>query len=160
MRVEVVTPDAYLGDIMGDLLSRRGLPQGVEVRGNAQVITAMVPLANMFGYVNTLRSMSQGPSGEIAGLLSLNCVRRSVCSVGSPSIDSTYKLFDDPSPTTSNENQLSIRREVRGSLNVWARREAFDLASAISRFPVQIGSSSIAVGREHHPQTIRRPDGV
>jgi len=60
MRVEVVTPEEYLGDIMGDLQSRRGLPQGVEVRGNAQVITAMVPLANMFGYVNTLRSMSQG----------------------------------------------------------------------------------------------------
>ncbi len=60
MRVEVVTPDEYLGDIMGDLQSRRGMPQGVEVRGNAQVITAMVPLANMFSYVNTLRSMSQG----------------------------------------------------------------------------------------------------
>jgi elongation factor G len=60
MRVEVVTPEEYLGDIMGDLQSRRGVPQGVEVRGNAQVISAMVPLANMFGYVNTLRSMSQG----------------------------------------------------------------------------------------------------
>jgi elongation factor G len=60
MKVEVVTPEEYLGDIMGDLQSRRGVPQGVEVRGNAQVITAMVPLANMFGYVNTLRSMSQG----------------------------------------------------------------------------------------------------
>jgi elongation factor G len=60
MKVEVVTPEEYLGDIMGDLQSRRGVPQGVEVRGNAQVIAAMVPLANMFGYVNTLRSMSQG----------------------------------------------------------------------------------------------------
>ena len=60
MKVEVVTPDDYLGDIMGDLQSRRGVPQGIEVRGNAQVISAMVPLANMFGYVNTLRSMSQG----------------------------------------------------------------------------------------------------
>jgi elongation factor G len=60
MKVEVVTPDDYLGDIMGDLQSRRGVPQGIEMRGNAQVISAMVPLANMFGYVNTLRSMSQG----------------------------------------------------------------------------------------------------
>jgi elongation factor G len=60
MKVEVVTPEDYMGDIMGDLQSRRGVPQGLEVRGNAQVIAAMVPLANMFGYVNTLRSMSQG----------------------------------------------------------------------------------------------------
>ncbi|MCP4036098.1 MAG: elongation factor G, partial [bacterium] len=60
MRVEVVTPDEYMGDIIGDLNSRRGNVQGMDTRGNAQVITAMVPLANMFGYVNTLRSMSQG----------------------------------------------------------------------------------------------------
>jgi elongation factor G len=60
MRVEVVTPDEYMGDIIGDLNSRRGAIQGMDQRGNAQVINAMVPLANMFGYVNTLRSMSQG----------------------------------------------------------------------------------------------------
>jgi elongation factor G len=60
MRVEVVTPEEYMGDIIGDLNSRRGNVQGMDARGNAQVITAMVPLANMFGYVNTLRSMSQG----------------------------------------------------------------------------------------------------
>ncbi len=60
MRVEVVTPEDYLGDIMGDLQARRGQPTGVEDRGNAKVIQAQVPLANMFGYVNTLRSMSQG----------------------------------------------------------------------------------------------------
>ena len=60
MRVEVVTPEDYMGDIIGDLNSRRGQIQGMEARGNAQVINAMVPLANMFGYVNTLRSMSQG----------------------------------------------------------------------------------------------------
>jgi elongation factor G len=60
MKVEVVTPDEYMGDIIGDLNSRRGSVLGMDSRGNAQVINAMVPLANMFGYVNTLRSMSQG----------------------------------------------------------------------------------------------------
>ncbi|MEE8504817.1 MAG: elongation factor G, partial [Kiloniellales bacterium] len=60
MRVEVVTPEEYMGDIIGDLNSRRGNVTGMDARGNAQVINAMVPLANMFGYVNTLRSMSQG----------------------------------------------------------------------------------------------------
>ena len=60
MKVEVVTPEDYMGDIIGDLNSRRGQVQGMESRGNANVVQAMVPLANMFGYVNTLRSMSQG----------------------------------------------------------------------------------------------------
>ncbi len=60
MRVEVVTPDEYLGDAIGDLNSRRGQITGMDTRGNARVVDAMVPLANMFGYVNTLRSMSQG----------------------------------------------------------------------------------------------------
>ena len=62
MRVEVVTPEEYMGDIIGDLNSRRGNVSGMDQRGNARVISAMVPLANMFGYVNTLRSMSQGRS--------------------------------------------------------------------------------------------------
>jgi elongation factor G len=60
MRVEAVTPEEYVGGIIGDLTSRRGQVRGQEMRGNATVINAMVPLANMFGYVNTLRSMSQG----------------------------------------------------------------------------------------------------
>ena len=60
MQVEVVTPDEHMGDVIGDLNSRRGQVRGTEARGNASVITAMVPLANMFGYVNTLRSMTQG----------------------------------------------------------------------------------------------------
>ncbi|MBT3552389.1 MAG: elongation factor G [Rhodospirillaceae bacterium] len=60
MRVEVVTPDEYMGDIIGDLNSRRGSISSMDQRGNARVISAMVPLANMFGYVNTLRSQSQG----------------------------------------------------------------------------------------------------
>ena len=62
MKVEVVTPEDYMGDIIGDLNSRRGHVGGMDSRGNARVISAMVPLANMFGYVNTLRSMSQGRS--------------------------------------------------------------------------------------------------
>ena len=60
MKVECVTPEEYMGDIIGDLNSRRGQVNGMDARGNAQVIKAMVPLANMFGYVNNLRSMSQG----------------------------------------------------------------------------------------------------
>jgi elongation factor G len=60
MKVEVVTPEDYTGSVIGDLNSRRGQIQGQDMRGNANIINAMVPLANMFGYVNTLRSMSQG----------------------------------------------------------------------------------------------------
>lgn len=60
MKVEVVTPEEYMGDVIGDLNSRRGQVTGMDQRGNARVINAMVPLASMFGYVNTLRSMSQG----------------------------------------------------------------------------------------------------
>ena len=60
MKVEVVTPEEYTGSVIGDLNSRRGQIQGQDMRGNANVINAMVPLMNMFGYVNTLRSMSQG----------------------------------------------------------------------------------------------------
>jgi elongation factor G len=60
MKVEVVTPEDYTGSVIGDLNSRRGQIQGQDMRGNANVITAMVPLANMFSYVNNLRSMSQG----------------------------------------------------------------------------------------------------
>ena len=60
MRVEVVTPEDYVGDVMGDLNRRRGHITGTGLRGNAQVVGAMVPLANMFGYVNNLRSATQG----------------------------------------------------------------------------------------------------
>src|SRR5271170_7566154 len=60
MKVEVVTPEDYTGSVIGDLNSRRGQIQGQDMRGNANVIIAMVPLANMFSYVNNLRSMSQG----------------------------------------------------------------------------------------------------
>ena len=60
MKVEVVTPEDYMGDIIGDLNSRRGQIEKMEDRGNAKVVSSVVPLANMFGYVNNLRSMSQG----------------------------------------------------------------------------------------------------
>ncbi len=60
MKVEVVTPEEYMGDVIGDLNSRRGQVQEMSTRGNANVVDAMVPLANMFGYVNNLRSLSQG----------------------------------------------------------------------------------------------------
>ena len=64
MKVEVVSPEEYLGSVIGDINSRRGQIMGTDTRGNAQVINATVPLANMFGYVNQLRSMSPGP-GEL-----------------------------------------------------------------------------------------------
>ena len=60
MKVEVVTPEDYTGSVIGDLNSRRGQIHGQDMRGNANVVNAMVPLANMFGYVNELRSFSQG----------------------------------------------------------------------------------------------------
>ena len=60
MRVEVITPEDYMGDVIGDLNSRRGQVSTTETRGNATVISAMVPLANMFGYINNLRSSTQG----------------------------------------------------------------------------------------------------
>jgi Translation elongation factors (GTPases) len=60
MKVEVVTPEEYMGDVIGDLNSRRGQISGTESRGVATAIMANVPLANMFGYVNNLRSMTQG----------------------------------------------------------------------------------------------------
>ena len=60
MKVEVVTPEDYLGDVIGDINSRRGQIQGTDSRGNAQAVEAIVPLANMFGYVNQLRSFTQG----------------------------------------------------------------------------------------------------
>jgi elongation factor G len=60
MKVEIVTPEQYLGDVIGDLMSRRGQVQGQDTRGNANLVEAIVPLANMFGYVNQLRSFTQG----------------------------------------------------------------------------------------------------
>jgi elongation factor G len=60
MKVEVVTPDDYTGAVVGDLNARRGKVQGQRRRGNAAVIDAVVPLAGMFGYINVLRSMTQG----------------------------------------------------------------------------------------------------
>ena len=60
MRVEVTTPEEFMGDVIGDLNSRRGQIQGMEVRAGAQVIRAFVPLASMFGYATDLRSATQG----------------------------------------------------------------------------------------------------
>ncbi|NQX79893.1 MAG: elongation factor G, partial [Hyphomicrobiaceae bacterium] len=60
MDVEIVTPDEYVGTVIGDVNSRRGQVRGQEVRGNAAVVSCYVPLANMFGYINTLRSSTQG----------------------------------------------------------------------------------------------------
>ena len=71
MKVEVVTPEDYLGDVIGDMNSRRGQIQGTDSRGNAQTVEAMVPLANMFGYVNQLRSFTQGRAQLLDAVLAL-----------------------------------------------------------------------------------------
>ncbi len=60
MRVEVVTPEEFMGDVMGDLSQRRGHIEGMDARGNAQAIRSLVPLAEMFAYTTSLRSMTQG----------------------------------------------------------------------------------------------------
>ena len=60
MKVEVTSPEDFVGSVIGDLNSRRGQIVGTSMRGNANIINALVPLANMFGYINNLRSMSQG----------------------------------------------------------------------------------------------------
>jgi elongation factor G len=60
MKVEVTSPEEFVGSVIGDLKSRRGQIVGTSMRGNANIINALVPLANMFGYINNLRSMSQG----------------------------------------------------------------------------------------------------
>ncbi|GIK49384.1 MAG: elongation factor G [Hyphomonadaceae bacterium] len=65
MKVEVTSPEEYVGSVIGDLNSRRGMIQGQDMRGNATIINAMVPLANMFGYVNQLRSFSQGRASYV-----------------------------------------------------------------------------------------------
>ncbi len=65
MKLEVTSPDEYVGSVIGDLNSRRGMIQGQYMRGNATIIRAMVPLANMFGYMNTLRSFSQGRASYV-----------------------------------------------------------------------------------------------
>ncbi len=65
MKVEVTSPEDYVGSVIGDLNSRRGMIQGQDMRGNATIINALVPLANMFGYVNTLRSFSQGRASYV-----------------------------------------------------------------------------------------------
>ena len=77
MKVEVVTPEDYTGSVIGDLNSRRGQIQGQDMRGNANVITAMVPLANMFSYVNNLRSMSRGaPRSRCSSTTTPKCPKR------------------------------------------------------------------------------------
>ncbi len=75
MKVEVVTPEEFTGSVIGDLNSRRGQIQGQDMRGNANVVNAFVPLANMFGYVNTLRSFSQAaPRSPCSSATTTKCL--------------------------------------------------------------------------------------
>ena len=76
MKVEVTTPEEYTGSVIGDLNSRRGMIQGQDMRGNATVINAMVPLANMFGYVNQLRSFSRAAPTTRCNSITTNRSRR------------------------------------------------------------------------------------
>merc|ERR1719378_1841177 len=66
MQVDVVTPEEYMGDVIGDINSRRGMVEELGERGNAKTVSALVPLANMFSYVSTLRSISRGPRHQLA----------------------------------------------------------------------------------------------
>ena len=68
MKVEVTVPQEYMGDVIGDIAARRGTVDGMNARGNAQVIDASVPLANMFGYVTDLRSFTQGRGNYVMSL--------------------------------------------------------------------------------------------
>ena len=86
MKLEVTTPDEFLGDVIGDINSRRGQVEGMEPRGNAQVVRAKVPLAEMFGYATDLRSMTQGRAtssmefshyAEVPGNLASELVQKS-----------------------------------------------------------------------------------
>ena len=79
MKVEVVTPEEYTGSVIGDLNSRRGQVQGQDMRGNAMVINAMVPLANMFGYVEpvALHARRAAPSSRCSSITTSRCRRRS-----------------------------------------------------------------------------------
>ena len=79
MAVEVVTPEDYMGDVIGDLSSRRGKVEGMEQRGNSQVIRAQVPLAEMFGYATDLRSRTQGRATYTMQFNSYQEVPESVC---------------------------------------------------------------------------------
>ena len=78
MKVEVVTPESFLGDVMGDLNSRRGVIQGTSERGNAKVVEVNVPLATMFGYATDLRSMTQGRANYSMEFAHYNKVPRNV----------------------------------------------------------------------------------
>ena len=81
MSVEITAPEMYLGDIMGDLNSRRGQIERVESRASAQVITAYVPLAEMFGYVSRLRSLSQGRATYFMDFSRYNAVPERIAKV-------------------------------------------------------------------------------
>merc|ERR1719199_918440 len=74
MQVDVITPEEYMGDIIGDINSRRGMVQELAERGNAKTVAALVPLANMFQYVSTLRSMSKGRANYSMQLASYETV--------------------------------------------------------------------------------------
>ena len=79
MKVEVLTPDQYMGDVTGDLNRRRGMLEGMDSRAGAQVIKAKVPLSEMFGYVTQLRSLSSGPCNFYHGVLSLCSCSKQYC---------------------------------------------------------------------------------
>jgi elongation factor G len=78
MKVEVVTPDKFMGDVTGSLSSKRGLIEGMEARGMNQAVKAVVPLSEMFGYMTTLRSMTEGRAGFTMEFLRYDIVPQSV----------------------------------------------------------------------------------
>ena len=91
MQVDVVTPEEYLGDIIGDINGRRGMVQELGERGNTRTVEALVPLANMFQYVSTLRSMSKGRASYSMALAKYDYVPPNV----EKELISQFKVADD-----------------------------------------------------------------
>ena len=113
MSVEVVTPEEYMGDVMGDLSSRRGRIGGMEARGNTQVVTAHVPLSEMFGYSTDLRSRTQGRA-----TYTMQFDATSRCRRPSPPTSSSGCVASDrrPIPSESFDNPpISICRDIESS---------------------------------------------
>ena len=137
MKVEVVTPEEYMGDVIGDLNSRRGQVQEMSTRGNANVIDAMVPLANMFGYVNNLRSLSQGRANYSMQFdhyepSSIKCSRRSkgkISIMESQDIRIRLRAYDNKLLDVSAADIINTAKrtgaKVRGPIPLPTRMEKF-----------------------------------
>ena len=106
MRVEVVMPEEFMGDVIGDLNSRRGHIEGMDNRNGTQVVSAFVPLASMFGYVTDLRSVTQGRATSSMEFSHYAEVPKSIAAGAGPEVRG---LIDTQPATTSNQSVTSQR---------------------------------------------------